>query len=512
MILDEIPRRNARRYPDKTALVFDDMRYTFREFNDRVNGLATALSDIGLRKGDKLAVLAGSCHQYIEIFFTAAKMGLVTAPLNPWLSQRELSHLINNAEASTLIFSQDNRGLVDSLRPELREVKNLIVIGTPEAGLRSYEELISSYPSLEPRTEIDDDDLLFLAPSSGTTGLPKQVMHTHKSLLGLALSILWAFNIRHEDVCLFAMPPFWALAIPFLVVSHFYMGSTVVLTKEITHKQILEAIAKEKVTTTFFGSPFLLELVGYPELDKYERASLRFVGVGGAPLPTEVWEKAIKTFGNIFGQLYGLAELFPITFLPPEDFAFEGPPERVRRLRSCGKETINIEARVVDEEGNDVPTGEAGEVIARGEGMMRGYWKAPQATEAAIKGGYVYTGDLATVDDDGYIYLMGRRKDVIVSQGKTISPVEIEDIIYHHPSVQEAAVIGVPDESLGEAIKAVIILKEGEKATAEELLRLCQNDLPDYAVPHSVDFVDTFPKSAVGKVLKHVLRDQYAKG
>jgi acyl-CoA synthetase (AMP-forming)/AMP-acid ligase II len=225
--------------------------------------------------------------------------------------------------------------------------------------------------------------------------------------------------------------------------------------------------------------------------------------VSGASLPAETWKQAIEAFGNIFTLAYGSVELSWVTFLPCEELILESPKVKGG---SCGKETLPIEIRIVDEQGNEVPRGEVGEVIARGKSMMAGYWKAPKATEEAIRGGYFYTGDLGMLDEDGYLYLIGRKKDVITSQGKLISPSEVEDIIYHHPAVLEAAVIGIPDEQLGEAVKAVIVLKPGAKASTEDIIGLCHNYLPLYAVPKSVNFVTSLPKSAVGKILKRELK------
>ncbi|MBL7205904.1 MAG: AMP-binding protein [Desulfobacteraceae bacterium] len=508
-MLNEILERNARRFPNKTALVFQNQRFTFSDLNERVNRLVNGLSGLGVRKGDRIAIAADTCPQHLEISCAGMKAGTATALLNPGLGKKELIHLINNAEPHTVVLGENYKGLIDSLRPELKNVKQYIVIGDPQDDMKGYEALLNSASPAEPKVEIKDDDLLFLLCSGGTTGLPKQIMYTHRGIIFTMLNMVWVYGVEHEHIFLFTVPAFWAQVVPFLILPHFYMGCSIVMVTDINPQSMLEAVQREKITSTFLGSPFLPQLLEFSELNNYNYSSLRRVLVAGTPLPSEVWERAVKTFGRIFAQIYGLCEMSPITYLPPEDFVLDGTQENVNRLRSCGKESINSHARVVNEQGQDISPGEVGEVIAKGEGRMAGYWNAPQATQEAIREDYLYTGDMATIDEEGYIFLVGRRKDIITSGGKMLSPSEIEDIIYRHPAVQEVAVIGVPDDALGEAIEAVVVLKEGEKALSSEIIGLCQQHLPPDAVPQSVDFVVSLPKSAVGKILKHKLREKY---
>jgi len=509
MILkDEILVRHSQKYPDKVAIVFEDKRFTFRELNDRVNSLTQALMGLGVTKGDRIAIVADNCHQYLEIALAGVKGGMVIIPLNPNLSQRDLSYLINNSEANTVIFSQNYADSINALRDELENVRNFIVIGKLE-GIKSYEELVASYPAKEPQVKVEDDDLYMLASSGGTTGLPKQAMHTYKSIVVMMFDMIYIFGMRHEDINLYAMPFFSGPTIVLGPFSHLYMGSTIVIPKELTPHSILKAIDKEKVSNLLLGTPLIPALVNSPDVNKYDHSSLcRFV-ISGAPISVEGFNQAAKVFGNIFAMVYAATEISPMTYLPPEEIVFEGS-EKVK-ASSCGKETLSAEVRIIDEQGNDMPRGRVGEVIAKGKHMMAGYWKASKATEEAMRGGYFYTGDLGKMDEEGYLYLIGRRKDVITSQGKLISPSEVEDIIYSHPSVLEVAVIGIPDEQLGEAVKAIIALRPGARATIEDIIGLCRNYLPSHAIPSSVEFVDSLPKSAFGKILKRELKDKYAE-
>lgn len=509
MILkDEILVRHSQKYPDKVAIVFEDKRFTFRELNDRVNSLTQALMDLGVNKGDRIAIVADNCHQYLEIALAGVKGGMVIVPINTNLSQRELSYLVNNSEANTVIFGQNYADSINALHNELEYVRDFIVIGNVE-GIKSYGELVASYPAKEPQVEVEDDDLYMLASSGGTTGLPKQVMHTHKSTMVMMFDMIHVFGIRYDDISLYAMPFFSGPLIALHAFSHLYMGCTIVILKEFAPHSVLKAIGKEKVTDLFLGASIVPALADGQEVSKYDHSSLRRLVMAGTPISVEGFKQAIKVFGNIFAVFYGATEIAPVTYLPPEEIIFEGP-EGVK-ASSCGKEAPSAEVRIVDEQDNDVSLGQVGEVIAKGKHIMAGYWKASKATAEATRGGYFHTGDLGKMDEEGYLYLVGRRKDVITSQGKLISPSEVEDIIYRHSSVLEAAVIGIPDEQLGEAVKAIIVLRPGARATTEDIIGLCRNFLPSHAIPRSVDFVDSLPKSAFGKILKHELRDKYAE-
>ena len=510
MLLANITERNASFYGDRTAMVSGPTRISFREFNSRVNSLTNALSQLGVNKGDKVILMTESCHQSIEVVFAGIKGGVVISAINPNLPLRDLSYLINNAEANTVILGDNQKSQIDSIRAELKTVKNLIVIGTPQGQMKSYEELISSSLPNEPKVEHEEGDLLFLQYSGGTTGLPKQVMHTRKSALQTTLNTILNWRLTPGDVYLALAPPYWGQFLQ-LHCALIYAGCTTIFLSDINPTSILETIEKERVTISLVGGPLLPPLVDHQNTSKYNLSSLRHLSVGGVPVPPEVEEKAIETLGNVIGHLYGMTEHTFLTILHPEELATDGSREKTKRLRSSGRAGLNIRLRIVDDNGNDVALGQVGEIITAGYGMMEGYWKAPEATREAMMGSYLCTGDLATMDEQGYVYHAGRKKDVIVTGGKTVSPTEVEELIAGHGPVQEVAVIGVPDEELGQAIKAIVVLKTRQAATEEEIISLCQQNLPSYAVPKSAEFVDRLPRSTFGKVLRGVLREQYDK-
>lgn len=508
MVIGDVLRRNARRYPNKTAVVFENTRYTFRELNDRVNSLTNALLDIGVKRGDRVAVLLDNCHQYVEIHWAGAKGGMTVVPLNCGLSRQELAYIVNDAEANTLLLGEKYLEVVNSIRERIKGVRNFIAIGAPSSETMNYEALISSYPSDKPKVEVDEQDLHLLLYTSGTTGLPKGAMLPHRNRLDGTVNTVLAHQLTPQDVFLLSGPIFWGPMLGF-VLPLSYVGAALIILKGFDAKTVLETIDRERITTSIMITPHITSLLEYPQLDKYDLRSLRCIVIGGLPLPAEVWKRAIGVFGNIFAQSYGLVEAGTLTFLSPEEVMLEGPPDKMRRLQSCGKETINVELRIVDSDGNDVPPGQLGEIIARTDGVMKGYWKLPQATAEALRGGYFYTGDLATKDEEGYVYLVGRKKDIITSGGKNIYPTEVEEVLYRHPAISEAAVIGVPDEKLGESVKAVVALKEGKKVTQEEIIGFCQQNLASYAIPRSVEFVGKLPRTASGKILKGVLKERY---
>ncbi len=511
MVIKDIIIESARKYPDKTAVVIEDTSCTFQELNNRANSLTNALLDMGISKGDRVAILLDNCIPYVEICCAAEKGGIVTVPLNTSLSKQNLVYIINNTEANTLFLGDNYIDLFDSIREEIGGVRNLITIGASSSEMRDYEELVSQYPSGEPGVEVDEEDICAITFSSGTTGLPKGGVATDKRWLISTVDSVSIFHLTHDDIILVPVPLFWMLTI---IYTSFYCGCTAVITREFDPKTILETVEREKATASLMPPFYVTSFLEYPQLKEYDLSSLSRIVLIGASMPAEVLKRATEVFGNIFTQTYGNLEGGWLTFLPPEDMIFEGPPEKVKRLQSCGRRGMGLlsaELRVVDENDNDILPGQVGEVIARGDGVIKEYWKLPQATVEAIRVGYVYTGDMATVDEEGYVYLVGRKKDVISSGAESVFPTEVEELLYRHPAILEATVIGIPDVELGEAVKALVVLKEGQKATEKEITGFCRQYLAGHAVPGSVEFIDRLPRNASGKILKRELKERYLK-
>ena len=507
MLLGDIMRLNAMKFPDKTALVFKDIRLSYLELNRRVNRLANALLGIGVEPGDRVAVLADNCSQYVEVYFATSKGGMVVVPINNSLDAEGMTYIVSDSGANTIVFGENYVDTINSLRPGLKTVRNYIAIGEAP-GAENYDKLLSSYPDDEPEVAIDEDDTAWLLYTSGTTGPPKGVMLNHNSqVVDSANTLLTCFPINRSDIHLVILPLFhigslWHMR------CHFYMGNTTVLMDARDPKLILEAIEREKVTTLCFVPPMIVPIVNHPDIDKYDVSSMRIMIYSGAPLPEGLQRRLNQIFGDIIIQVYALTEGGPAIVMPP---LMEGPWQEVKRPGSCGKEVINVEVKLVNEEGKDCAPGEVGEILARGDNIMKGYWNMPEATAKTLEGGYLHTGDLATRDEEGYYYITGRKKDTITSAGKPVYSPEIENVMSLHPAISEVAVIGVPDKELGEAVKAVVVLRTGEKASEEEIISWCQGRLDDYKVPRSVDIVDRLPKTPSGKVLKNILRERYSK-
>jgi len=508
MLLGQLARRNAKRHPEKIGVVSGSVKLSFGDFNRRVNSLANALIDLGLRRQDRVAVLLDSSHQYLELYFAVPKAGGVIVPLNTALSVPEMTYILNHAEVKMLVFGERFAALVDSLLTERDSVKT-IAVGTSSRRADSYyDELLDKYPATEPEVEVDEQDVAYLIYTSGTTGTPKGIMETHRSVIEGALNTVLGCHLREQDIGLVSVPLFWGAIIVSIVIPNIYVGSTLVLADSYAPDAVLDIIQKERITAGFLTPSMIISLLECPSRADYDVSHLRHVLYAGVPMAVETLKQALKTFGNVFFQNYGTTEFGPLTMVDPVGQVVEGSTEKVRRLASCGQEAPNVEMRVVDDEGREVSSGEVGEVIARGDNLMKGYWRMPQVTEEALKGGYFHTGDLAMVDEDGYLYLVGRKKDIINCAGKTIYPVEVEEVIYQYPGVLEAAVIGVPDEKLGESVEAVIVIRQGEEATESDILDFCRQRLPDYASPSSVLFLEKLPRNPAGKILRRALRER----
>jgi len=513
MLLGDILRRNAKLYPDKTAIIFEDKRYSYREIEGRANRLAEGLKTNGAVKEDRVGLLERPCPEYMELYTAIPKIGAVLTPLNCRLSGREMEYIINDAEIKILIFGKEFAETVHSIQPNLRTVKTYFCIGEAPSGIGSYEDLIKEFSGELPDIEFDDYEVAVQIYTSGTTGKPKGVMLTHKNMISMFLSKIIDFKLDSDDIFLSSVPFYHTAVLNALVM--LYIGGTLIIHREFDPGHFLETIEAEKVTLAL-GVPSMINfLVQHNE--KYHRdydfSTLKTFFYGASPMPVALLRKAMETFRCNFIHSYGLTEASAgVAFLSFEDHPFEGAKEKVRRLTSCGKEIFNVNVRVVDKEGTEIKSGETGEITVRGDTVMKGYWKLPKETSETIKNGWLQTGDMATVDEEGYIYIVDRKNDMIISGGENIYPREVEEVLSSHPSVLEAAVIGVPDKKWGETVKAFVVLKEGENVSEYEVIDFCKNNLASYKKPSSIEFMDLLPRNSVGKVLKKKLREEYWKG
>jgi long-chain acyl-CoA synthetase len=506
-VLGDISRKGIRLHRDRECMVFEGRRLTYKELDDRVNRLANYLSSLGLDGFKHIAVLAENCPEYVEIYFAAAKAGYVTVPLNFRLSRNELTTILKDAEAKVLFFGQ---GYADTAREIAREVGIgiLVSIETQEDDCLDYEKLLTNFPTTDPEIAVDENQMSILMYTGGTTGRPKGVMISHRSFMTAMLDLTLTYMFDKNDTTCIILPMFHAAVWP--VFCLLIVGGRVAILRRPELNKVLELLEKEKCTHIVAVPTIYNLLMEHPDLDKFDLSSLKKMSYGGSPIAPVLLKRMIQKFGNIFWQAYGLTEASPVlTVLRPEDHVVEGRPEKARRLKSVGREHYSPMVRVVREDGSEVTPGEVGEIVGKGKNIMLGYWKMPDKTAETIKDGWLHTGDMGTVDEDGYIYLVDRKNDMIITGGENVYPREVEDILLEHPAIMEVAVVGVPDEKWGEAVKAVVLLKEGMKATGEEIIGFAKSRLASYKCPKSVDFRSALAKTAAGKIARSQIKKEY---
>ncbi|HUU62808.1 MAG TPA: long-chain fatty acid--CoA ligase [Dehalococcoidia bacterium] len=512
LLLGEMIARDARKFPDKEALIYGKVRLTYRQFNARVNRLAHALLDLGINKGSKVAILAFNCNQFMEAYFALAKIGGVAVPLNFRLHGEELKYILNHSEAEAFIMGEAFTEMVSGIQKDLPKVKNYVSItDKPVEGMLHYETWIAKYTDDEPLILVEEDDPVFIMYTAGTTGRPKGAVLTHKNEVVMCMleSMFVASEPGMPDITnatAFAAPPVFHLAAFAFCQISFFLGATMVLPVEVFNPEyIMQTIEKEKINAILLIPAMAFFLLQLPDLEKYDTSSLQLWVTGAAILPTETRKQIIKHFPNVkIFDMFGQTEMSPVVsgLVPSE---YEG------RETSVGRALPFIEIRVVDDKDNDVPVGEIGEAIYRGPTVMKEYYKDPEVTAEAMRGGWFHSTDLVRQDEEGFFYIVDRKKDMIVSGGENIYPAEIEEVLFSHPKILECAVIGVHDEEWGESVKAIVVCKQGESMTGEEVVEYCKQHLASYKKPKSVDFMDALPRNPAGKVLKTVLRDKYGK-
>lgn len=502
----------ARTFPDKLALVHGSVKLTYAEFNARANKMANALRRLGVGKGANVSILQYNYPQMLESMFACFKAGCGAVPINFRLHPNEYAFIIDHSESKAVILSPEFNG--DLLRVRDRVVDAGSLISTAEAAgeLIDYEDLISGESDEFEDARVDPNDLAWLFYTSGTTGLPKGAMLTHRNLLAMTMSfyadicpglgpddaILHAAPLSHGSGC-YALPNVGKAA------------TNVILASKSFDPELVFKTIEEYRITNMFAAPTMVKLMEEsPAADKYDHSSLRAIVYGGAPMLVEDLKQAMRKLGPCLVQLYGQAESpMTIAYLPHRDHVMEGSPEQMGRLASTGIARTDVEIKILDTDDKEVPTGVMGEIVTRSDLVMGGYWRNPDATAIALRNGWLHTGDVGYLDEAGYLFIMDRSKDMIISGGENIYPREIEEVIIQHPSVREVAVIGVPHDKWGEAIKAVVVLVQGEVATEDDIIAFCRDNIAGYKKPKSVDFVGSLPKNNYGKILKRDLRAPY---
>jgi long-chain acyl-CoA synthetase len=510
MGVGDVIRRSASKFPDKTALIFEGRQTSYGELNRRVNRAAHGLMRLGLRQGDRVAVLLHNGPEFIELYFACAKAGVVFVPVNNLLKARELVQIFTYVTPRALVFDEDFAELIRGILPELTFLEFPISLQESRGSQATYEALLKAGAETEPEISITDSDLISIFLTSGTTGRPKGVMRTHRHDWINMLSCALELGIRYDDRALLLFPFYHVTFVDNM--RHFLMANTVAIRREggFEAREVLGLLSRERISICQFVPTMINALLQVDDLSGYDLSRFRLMPYAASPMPVELLKRAMQKFPCQFVQMYGQTETGPATTaLRPEDHRLEGSPSEVARLASAGRPIVDYEVRIVDEAGRDVNVGEVGELIVRSEAMTSGYWELPEETARTIRDGWLHTGDTCRFDEEGFVFIVDRKNDMIISGGKNIYPREIEEVLYTHEAVLEAAVIGVPDEYWGEAVKAFVVLKPGKQATAEEIIALCKQHLASYKKPKSVEFRPQLPKSPTGKLLKRVIREDY---
>ncbi len=502
---------HAAAQPDAEAIVFESTRLSYRELNERVNRLASGLNSLGLRRGDHVALLLENCHEYLEAYYALSKLGMVAVPLNWRLSEQELTHIVDHSESVALITDEAHAEKAGGLRARIDRLARLIGVRTPERdGVIPYEEVLAAGSPIEPSADgLDEKRMLILMYTGGTTGLPKGVMLSHRNLLASIGSIAAGGLNAVGARTLFALPLFhianWQ-AFLFHV-----LGGSVIVCRSANPIEIVDLLQMERPVMVNLVPTVYQGMLSIPGIEEMDFSFVNRFSTSGAPMPPEVLRSCEKVFRMRFGTGYGLTEAAPaVSSLAPEEYALEGDPLLVKRSRSVGRPLPNISVAIRREDGSECAPEEHGEITVSGENVMLGYWRDEERTQQALRDGWLWTGDVGYQDEDGYLYLIDRKGDMIISGGENVHPTETENALQEHPAVHEVAVVGVPDPKWGEAVKAVVALEPGRHASAKELISFCKERIAGYKCPRSVDFVDELPKSTVGKILRREVRNRYS--
>ena len=513
MLLGALAVKNALYAPDKWFLVETDRRCSFREFNQRTDSLAVGLLARGLRPGQRVAVINHNSIELVEVYFGAMKAGGVAVPVNVMLSSLEIEEILQDANPFLIIVGRPYLGKLDLRRLKQRGVE-VWVIGGQDQGEEAYESLLAGAGEAPPEPSVSDDDVALLIYTSGTTGKPKGVMLTHRNLVSDAWATCVARRLAHDEVSLVTAPLYQSGALGSML-GNVLRTNTVVLLNGFKPELVLETIERERVSNALFVPTMLIKLLQYPELDRFDLSSMRTVIYGAAPMPVQVLKQVLARFGWELMGACGATETGPayIAFLDREDHDLQGDPIKERRLASVGREGINAQVRIFDEHDRPLPTGEVGEIVVRGPHIMKGYWNKPRETAEALRGGWFHTGDLGMIDEDGYIFIVDRKKDMIISGGFNVYPRDIELALAEHPAVCESAVVGIPHEKWGETPRAYVVLQPGAPPPPEEdLMVFLRERLASFKLPRGgFAFVEVLPRTASGKVLKRSLREQAGK-
>lgn len=502
MILGTSLSYTAALYPDRPAIVFEGRSWTHAELRTRVRKLANALLGLGLGKGDRVAVLGRNSHRYLEVSFALALDGICMVPINHRLRAAEIGVRLAHAEVSAILAEPEFLPLVEEQEPAVTAALRgrVIVMDDRLGGALNYEQLLDGGEDCDPLVPVTPEDPLYLGYTSGTTGRAKAAIVSHRAIVVGFLYKTILYDCHADEV---SLNPgyFWHSAPRDFALLQIYLGGTTIVMRDFKALPCLELMQAHKVTNGFFVPTMFRMMLDAADLARFDLSALRLMMSGGAPLPSALKDAVLAGFGPVLQEFYAATETRIIANITAEELA--------RKTRSVGRPVRDVEVRILDEDGNDLPTGDTGEIFLRSPTLFSGYFNDPEKTAAAFRGDWFSLGDMGRLDEEGYLYIVDRKQDVVISGGENIFPSEVEEVLLRHPAISDAAVIGVPDPKWGEALKAVICLRPGARFSEEELNAYCGQHLADYLKPRSYDVVDELPRNPTGKILKRELRVPY---
>ena len=503
--LADIVRVHAAERPDAAAIVYEGRTTTYADLDRAASRVANGLIGEGIRPQTRVAHLDKSSDVFFELLFGVAKANTVMVSVNWRLAPPEVLHIINDAAAEILFVGEEYFPVIEKIRGELKTVRKIVTLGGRHGAWESFTAWRDRQPATDPQLPVRPQDTAVQFYTSGTTGLPKGAELTNANFAWMFPLWTKSWLLAPEVPNLVCLPMFhiggagWGI-------SGLFAGATNHVVREFVPAVILETIQRERLQVMLLVPAMILFLVQAPQIRETDLSSLRLIVYGAAPIPADLLKQAMEIFKCGFQQVYGLTETTgAITLLPPEDH----DPADAKKLLSCGCAQTGVELRIVGDDGSDLPADQVGEIAVRSPQIMHGYWKLPDATRRAIQGDWFFTGDAGYLDDKGYLYIYDRVKDMIVSGGENIYPAEVESALFGHPAVADVAVIGVPDERWGEAVKAVVVKKADADVTAGELITWARERIAGYKLPKSVDFIEALPRNPTGKILKRELRKPY---
>lgn len=497
--------QNACQLPREIATNMGSRKTTYQEYFENSQRVASALAGVGIRRQDRIAILSRNSIEYLEVFGAAQLAGFIATTVNFRLVAAEIAHVLSDSAATVLFFEEDFTAIVESIHATLPALKHIINFGkAPPPWALGYEDFRTTGSTAGAPFHSRPDDIIHLIYTSGTTGRPKGVIRTHRAELEVAQVMTNEVGVLRQDIVQLMMPLFHVGA-RFLQIATHQRGATVVLHRDFDEVEVMQAIQSHRVSVTHMAPIIVQRMLEHPEFDQFDLSSLQTVYYSAAPMPLPVLQKGLATLGQVFVQLYGMTEGLGTT-LHKAQHRPDGTEEERARLASVGQAPQGLGLRIVDDHGVDLPAGSAGEVLTSTSTHMKGYWNNSTATLDALQDGWYKTGDVGYLDSEGFLFLVDRKKDMIISGGENIYCREVENAIASHEAVAEVAVIGVPDSRWGEAVHAVIVLKPGQQASAQSIAEHCAGHIASYKGPKSVAFVDDLPRLNTGKTDKNALR------